>query len=437
MSSASALGVGRNTEFMSSASRWAHVLLEQRNHGHELMGQGTITMLRIFESRSGWRKSSNCKSLDGDLDNVKVIRENTMKHDGSPIDSVLASSYFMYMGKQPCMVLAMILPCIGKNVLSAIQFKKGVKKGEPSFLVFPVSKEDANSGKIPILVDNEIELIHRVKPPVKCPFWMSPLEMAELGSSWMDYFKQDSFNPRNLRSGYHQVRVAEGDEPKTACVTQCSMATSTRNVVHDEAIMRTNGGEDRVARYEFEKNGLNKANRLAWCQQVGIIENGKVKASTIIKVGEPLSFVKEVGEPLSFFEDAANITMMVPQGYILRENKLNGNERKMKGQLYATSNSIMGRVDVTVSQRKFEDEDGGPVKHVELPWCKRPSPKFMRNLAVQASRSSGWDLLSKSACGFGIILWLGTNMWLVCLDRILWDQLMNKGMILGQCGFAS
>ncbi|XP_039017075.1 uncharacterized protein LOC120147894 [Hibiscus syriacus] len=116
-----------------------------------------------------------------------------------------ASSCLMFMGEQPCVVPATILPHPGKKILSAIQFKKGVKKGKPSFLVFPISKEDANPGTLPknvqeVLrdfedvmldelpkelpprrsVDHEIELIPRVKPLAKFSYRMSPPKLAEL-----------------------------------------------------------------------------------------------------------------------------------------------------------------------------------------------------------------------------------------------------------------
>ncbi|XP_039053116.1 uncharacterized protein LOC120195059 [Hibiscus syriacus] len=220
----------------------------------------------------------------------------------SQVIPVPASSCLMFMGEQPCVVPATILPRPGKKILSAIQFKRGVKKGEPSFLVFPISKEDDNLGMVPRnvkevlrdfedvmpgeltkelpprrLVDHEIELIPGVKPPAKCPYRMSPPELAELRKQLdellqagfirpskspfgapvlfqrkhdgslrlcVDYRALNKVTVRNkypiplivdlldqlsnakyftkldLRSGYHQVRVAEGDEPKTTCVTR-------------------------------------------------------------------------------------------------------------------------------------------------------------------------------------------------------------------------
>ncbi|XP_062075961.1 uncharacterized protein LOC133780099 [Humulus lupulus] len=111
-------------------------------------------------------------------------------------------------------------------------------------------------------VDHEIELEAGAKPPAMCPYRMAPPELAELRSQLrellvtglirpskslrmcIDYRALNKITIKNkypipliadlfdqlgtaryftkldLRSGYYQVRIKEGDKPKTTCVTR-------------------------------------------------------------------------------------------------------------------------------------------------------------------------------------------------------------------------
>ncbi|CAM8951311.1 unnamed protein product [Rhodiola kirilowii] len=208
-------------------------------------------------------------------------------------------------GRKTCVVPTTRSSVNDAKMLSAMQFKKGVRKNEESYLAIlkeyddeaivgqaevpqSVAKvledfQDVMPGELPKKlpprreVDHAIELESGARPPAMAPYRMAPPELAELrrqlkelleagfvrpskapfgapvlfrkkkdGSLRMcidyralnkvtiknkypipliaDLFDQLGharvFTKLELRSGYYQVRIAEGDEPKTACITR-------------------------------------------------------------------------------------------------------------------------------------------------------------------------------------------------------------------------
>ena len=191
------------------------------------------------------------------------------------------------------------------NMLSALQFSKGLKKKEPTFLATLKMEEEPKEVQAPKTIQKvlgeskdimpaelpkrlpsrrevnlAIKLESGAKPTAFLPFRMAPLELKELrrplkelldtgyicpskflygalvlfqkkydGSLRLciDYLALNKITIKNkypippindlfdqlgdaryftkldLRSGYYQVRVAEGDEPEMACVTRYSL----------------------------------------------------------------------------------------------------------------------------------------------------------------------------------------------------------------------
>ncbi|XP_012081555.2 uncharacterized protein LOC105641579 [Jatropha curcas] len=121
---------------------------------------------------------------------------------GMPIPT---GNCLILMGEQPCVVLATISPINEKKLLSALQFKKGIKGDEPSYVVILIHKEeieptghpefinevmleykDIMPEQLPKIippcrdVDHQIELLPGAKPPARAPYRMAPPELVEL-----------------------------------------------------------------------------------------------------------------------------------------------------------------------------------------------------------------------------------------------------------------
>nr|XP_010315745.1 uncharacterized protein LOC101248530 [Solanum lycopersicum] len=174
-----------------------------------------------------------------------------------------------------CVVPLIRVPQTGMQ-LSAMQIIKGFKRGDPTFLATLIedtgscpeavplppciehvlsSNKDVMPTELPQRlpprreVDHQIELVPGAKTPAMTPYRKAPPELEELrkqlkelldvghirpskapfGAPVLFQKKKDKtlrlgqakvFTKMDLRRGYHQVRIVEGDEPKAACVTR-------------------------------------------------------------------------------------------------------------------------------------------------------------------------------------------------------------------------
>ncbi|XP_039017600.1 uncharacterized protein LOC120148589 [Hibiscus syriacus] len=139
--------------------------------------------------------------------------------------------------KQQCIVPVSRRPGVGAKVLSAIQFSKAACKEEPSFLDVLVCDEPVTTKEVPDVVSHVLaefqDVMHTELPKKLPPKREMCIDYRALNKLMVnnkypipliaDLFDQLGgarwFTKLDLRSGYYQVRIVEGDEPKTACVT--------------------------------------------------------------------------------------------------------------------------------------------------------------------------------------------------------------------------
>ncbi|RVW26159.1 Retrovirus-related Pol polyprotein from transposon 297 [Vitis vinifera] len=164
--------------------------------------------------------------------------------------------------KQPCFVKALRTKDGSKGqpeMLSAIQLKKGLKKGQETYVAALIEIKEGQSMEVPDSVVRILkefrdvmpaelpkELLPGTKAPAQAPYRMPLTELLELRKQLKELLdaalnkvtiknkypiplatelfdrlsKASYFTKLDLRSGYWQVRIAAGDEEKTTCVTR-------------------------------------------------------------------------------------------------------------------------------------------------------------------------------------------------------------------------
>ncbi|TYK25834.1 uncharacterized protein E5676_scaffold436G00420 [Cucumis melo var. makuwa] len=167
-------------------------------------------------------------------------------------------------GPTPSVVQTDLRQPDGLKMISAMQLKKGLSQDEPTFMAIPLNSSENSGETVPKeimrvlekyrdvmldslpkslpprrMIDHEIELVPGAKLPAKNAYRMAPPELAELRKQLDELLNAGFIRPAKapygpqffsrrrkmgvydyLRSGYYQVRIAEGDEPKTICVTR-------------------------------------------------------------------------------------------------------------------------------------------------------------------------------------------------------------------------
>ncbi|KAE8699155.1 hypothetical protein F3Y22_tig00110584pilonHSYRG00049 [Hibiscus syriacus] len=217
------------------------------------------------------------------MDDFKVILGLDFLRQVTAFPMPSFSSVCILEKGSPCMILTVEAPKEqdrDATQLSTIQLGKGIKKGDIAYMA--MLKEDDEIEKtddLPLIirevleenkdvmppelpnklpprreVDHKIKLEPGAKPPALAPYRMAQPELEELrrqlkelvdmgmirpskapygapilfqkkhdGSLRMcvDYWALNKvYTKMDLQNGYYQVRIAEGDEPKTACITR-------------------------------------------------------------------------------------------------------------------------------------------------------------------------------------------------------------------------
>ncbi|KAA0051690.1 uncharacterized protein E6C27_scaffold60G00710 [Cucumis melo var. makuwa] len=157
------------------------------------------------------------------------------------------------IGSTPSVVQTDLRQPDGLKMISAMQLKKGLSRDEPTFMAIPLNSSEKSGETVPkeimrVLRELNFELLNAgFIRPAKAPYEAPVLFQKKKDGSLqlcIDYRVLNKLTVRNkyplliitdlfdrlhgakyfskldLQSGYYQVRIAEGDEPKTTCVTR-------------------------------------------------------------------------------------------------------------------------------------------------------------------------------------------------------------------------
>ncbi|WCJ29454.1 Transposon Tf2-6 polyprotein [Euphorbia peplus] len=156
---------------------------------------------------------------------------------------IVPAKCIIFMNGDPCVVPVSISPISEKKYISALQFKKGLKKGEPSYVIVPSEANSKGCSDVPKLleevmrefqdvipeslpknlppkrdVDHAIELYPGMKPPARAPYRMAPPELAELRRQLEELLQAGIIRPSKSPFGAPVLFQKKADGSLRLCV---------------------------------------------------------------------------------------------------------------------------------------------------------------------------------------------------------------------------
>ena len=211
------------------------------HEGSQLEGVGYTGLAKQVHVKIGtWEGMTDLIAVKMDDFDVIFGMEFLAEKGVIPIPS---TRNLLIMGEKPVMVPAKVKQATKLKLLSALQFMKGVKRQEPTFVavlaVYEVEGGELIPNEIKVVlknygdvmldqlpktlltqreIDHQIELVPGSKPPAKAPYRMAPPELAELRKQLNDLLQAGFVRPTKALFGAPMLFQKKHDGSLCLCI---------------------------------------------------------------------------------------------------------------------------------------------------------------------------------------------------------------------------